>query len=37
VAGTLDSHVKDLSDLIQNFDRPPVVVAHSFGGLILQK
>ncbi len=39
VAGTLDSHARDLADLISHVfpDTPPVVVAHSFGGLILQK
>ena len=37
VAGTLDSHAKDIEDLIAMFPAPPVVVAHSFGGLILQK
>eukprot|EP00199_Chlamydomonas_sp_CCMP681_P001695 CAMPEP_0119109338 /NCGR_PEP_ID=MMETSP1180-20130426/17853_1 /TAXON_ID=3052 ORGANISM="Chlamydomonas cf sp, Strain CCMP681" /NCGR_SAMPLE_ID=MMETSP1180 /ASSEMBLY_ACC=CAM_ASM_000741 /LENGTH=378 /DNA_ID=CAMNT_0007095081 /DNA_START=30 /DNA_END=1167 /DNA_ORIENTATION=- len=39
VAGTLDSHAKDLSDLIAEVfpTTPPVVVGHSFGGLILQQ
>ena len=37
VAGTLDTHAKDIEDLIAMFPRPPVVIAHSFGGLILQK
>ncbi|KAG1658520.1 hypothetical protein FOA52_009863 [Chlamydomonas sp. UWO 241] len=37
VSGTLDSHAKDIGDLIAMLPRPPVVVAHSFGGLILQK
>ncbi|GFH08920.1 putative thylakoid-associated phosphatase 38 [Haematococcus lacustris] len=37
VAGTLDSHAADLADLISNFPQPPVVVGHSFGGLILQR
>lgn len=36
VAGTLSSHVDDLSSVIASFDRPPVVVAHSFGGLLLE-
>eukprot|EP00798_Chlamydomonas_sp_ICE-L_P005386 gene5386-5607_t len=34
VAGTLDSHAKDIADLIGMFPVPPVIVAHSFGGLI---
>ena len=37
VAGTLDSHARDIEDLIAMFPTPPVVVAHSFGGLILMK
>ncbi|KAF5840806.1 esterase-like protein [Dunaliella salina] len=37
VAGTLDSHCQDLGDLIAEFPKAPVVVGHSFGGLILQK
>lgn len=36
VAGTLQSHVDDLASVIASFDRPPVVVAHSFGGLLLE-
>jgi pimeloyl-ACP methyl ester carboxylesterase len=36
IAGTLDSHVADLASVIGEFDRPPIVVAHSFGGLLLQ-
>ena len=36
IAGTLDSHVADLASVISEFDQPPVVVAHSFGGLLLQ-
>ncbi|GAX83394.1 hypothetical protein CEUSTIGMA_g10819.t1 [Chlamydomonas eustigma] len=37
VAGTLDTHAQDIADLVAMFPRPPVVIAHSFGGLILQK
>lgn len=37
VAGTLDTHARDLAEVIGSFSRPPVVVAHSFSGLILQK
>jgi len=37
VAGTLDSHAKDIADLVDMFPKPPVVIGHSFGGLILQK
>lgn len=37
VAGTLDVHAADLASLVGTLERPPVVVAHSFGGLILQK
>jgi pimeloyl-ACP methyl ester carboxylesterase len=39
VAGTLDSHAKDLADLLASLPASgnTVVVAHSFGGLILQK
>lgn len=37
VAGTLDTHARDLADLIEMFPSPPIVIGHSFGGLILQK
>jgi len=37
VAGTLDSHAQDLAEVVQQMGVPPVMVAHSFGGLIAQK
>ncbi|MEW5318411.1 MAG: hypothetical protein WDW38_009635 [Sanguina aurantia] len=37
VAGTLDSHARDLADLIELLPSPPIVISHSFGGLIMQK
>eukprot|EP00873_Tetraselmis_striata_P025577 jgi/Tetstr1/445841/TSEL_033481.t1 len=37
VAGTVDSHAQDLSSFVATLERPPVVVAHSFGGLPLQR
>lgn len=37
VAGTLDSHAQDLAEVVQEMAAAPVMVAHSFGGLIAQK
>eukprot|EP00775_Hariotina_reticulata_P013096 gene13096-13223_t len=37
VAGTLDTHAQDLAEVVQQMGGPPVMVAHSFGGLIAQK
>eukprot|EP00879_Flechtneria_rotunda_P028288 GHRR01030387.1.p1 GENE.GHRR01030387.1~~GHRR01030387.1.p1 ORF type:complete len:188 (+),score=34.33 GHRR01030387.1:53-616(+) len=37
VAGTLDSHAQDLAEVVQQMADQPVMVAHSFGGLIAQK
>lgn len=37
VAGTLDSHAQDLAEVVQEMGAAPVMVAHSFGGLIAQK
>ncbi|XP_050230585.1 uncharacterized protein LOC126679578 isoform X2 [Mercurialis annua] len=37
VAGTLQTHAGDIADFIQEkFKLPPVLVGHSFGGLIIQ-
>lgn len=37
VAGTLQTHAGDVADFIQNeVEFPPVLVGHSFGGLIVQ-
>lgn len=36
IAGTLSSHVDDLESVIRSLERPPVVIAHSFGGLLLE-
>jgi pimeloyl-ACP methyl ester carboxylesterase len=36
-AGTLDSHAQDLAEVVQELGTAPVMVAHSFGGLIAQK
>lgn len=37
VAGTLDSHAADLAEVVQQLGSSPVMVSHSFGGLIAQK
>ena len=37
VAGTLDTHAADLASVVGGLPAAPVVVAHSFAGLILQK
>ncbi|CAN1122577.1 hypothetical protein LINPERPRIM_LOCUS2801 [Linum perenne] len=37
VAGTLQTHASDVADFIQkNISLPPVLLGHSFGGLIIQ-
>ena len=36
-AGTLMSCAQDVADVVASLPAPPVVVAHSFGGLVLQK
>ena len=36
-AGTLASHASDLSHFIGTLHQPPVVLAHSFSGLIAQR
>ena len=35
-AGTLTSHADDIEDVVKSFATPPVMVAHSFGGLIAE-
>lgn len=35
-AGTLESHVDDLASVIGSLERPPIVVGHSFGGLLVE-
>jgi pimeloyl-ACP methyl ester carboxylesterase len=37
VAGTLASHAADVAHFVASLPQPPVVVAHSFGGIIAQK
>ncbi|KAL2644989.1 hypothetical protein R1flu_012576 [Riccia fluitans] len=38
VAGTLQSHAEDIAHFIgSKFSTPPVIVAHSFGGLVTQR
>ena len=37
VAGTIETHAEDVASFLASLDRPAVVVAHSFGGLIAQK
>jgi pimeloyl-ACP methyl ester carboxylesterase len=37
VGGTLDSHAADLGSFVGSLQQPPVLVGHSFGGLIAQK
>lgn len=36
-AGTLASHAADLDHFVKTFDRPPVIMAHSFSGLVAQR
>lgn len=36
-AGTLASHSADLEHFISTLPKPPVILAHSFGGLIAQR
>jgi len=36
IAGTLMTHVEDLDSVIQSLEKPPIVVAHSFGGLLVE-
>ncbi|TKY64790.1 Abhydrolase domain-containing protein 8 [Spatholobus suberectus] len=37
VAGTLETHARDVADFIcRNIRSPPVLVGHSFGGLVIQ-
>jgi pimeloyl-ACP methyl ester carboxylesterase len=36
-AGTLASHAQDVAEIVATLRAPPVIVAHSFGGLILQR
>ena len=36
-ACSLAEHVKDLSHIISSLPRPPVLIGHSFGGLVVQR
>ncbi len=36
-AGTLLSCAQDVASVVASLPSPPVVVAHSFGGLVLQR
>lgn len=36
-AGTLQSHAEDVACVLRTLPSAPVVVGHSFGGLLLQK
>ncbi|KAL0034437.1 hypothetical protein WJX79_002369 [Trebouxia sp. C0005] len=36
-AGTLGSHAADLDHFVSTLDQPPVIIAHSLGGLIAQR
>ena len=36
IAGTLMTHVEDLDSVIQSLEKPPIVVAHSVGGLLVE-
>lgn len=37
VAGTLETHARDVADFIyRNIQSPPILLGHSFGGLIIQ-
>ncbi len=35
--GSFDDHLDDLASIIESLPRPPVVVAHSLGGILLQR
>ena len=35
-AGTLETHADDVEDVVKSFAAPPVMVAHSFGGLVAE-
>lgn len=35
-AGTLQTHADDLESVVRGFEAPPVMVAHSFGGLVAE-
>lgn len=37
VAGSLASHAADVQHFIESLPEPPVLIAHSFGGLIAQR
>ena len=37
IAGDMDSHVADIASFIKTLSEPPVLIAHSFGGLIAEK
>jgi pimeloyl-ACP methyl ester carboxylesterase len=36
-SGTLASHAADVAEVIRHIGKPPVLVGHSFGGLIMQR
>ena len=35
-AGTLKTHADDIEDVVRRFAAPPVMIAHSFGGLVAE-
>ena len=37
VAGTVETHAADISSFCESLETPPVLVGHSFGGLIAQR
>ncbi len=37
VGGTLQSHADDMASFIATLPAPPVLIGHSFGGLVVQK
>ena len=36
-AGSLTQHVADLSHVVSSLSLPPVMIGHSFGGLVVQR
>ena len=36
-AGTLQSCARDVASVVASLPAPPVAIAHSFGGLVLQR
>ena len=35
--GSFDEHMEDIASVISSLDQPPILVAHSLGGLMAQR